>query len=343
MLAALQEKDNGQSVFAGFMGEPSPFSVEEVQSSAIRTFLKKINLEFVPDFLEDKLDDAIADTLAADPRSRHIFSFVERGGWYAADRFVSWLQAKLDTGPWQDGRRAFSHMTLGQFFAATQVDLSVVASDTTAGRLLVLNHRTAPDCPVVFAVRMSMSIPLLWQEVVWSPTWGRYRGQDLTDHVVVDGGMLSNFPIELFISAEPQVTGLMGPKKDNPVMGLLIDESLPVPMIAKGGEFLVTIDVKPEELVTVQRLKHLLDTMTQAHDKMVMEEFADLVVRLPAKGYGTTEFDMTDERRQALVAAGRKAMADYFDRPRTFARDLTAGETAAKQKADRIAASILRI
>ena len=42
--------------------------------------------------------------------------------------------------------------------------------------------------------------------------------------------------------------------------------------------------------------------MTGAHDKMVIEEFEHLVVRLPAAGYGTTEFDMSDERRKALLA-----------------------------------------
>ena len=40
--------------------------------------------------------------------SRHFFAFVERGGWYAADRFISWLQTKLDTGPWKNGVRKFS-------------------------------------------------------------------------------------------------------------------------------------------------------------------------------------------------------------------------------------------
>lgn len=46
---------------------------------------------------------------------------------------------------------------------------------------------------------------------------------------------------------------------------------------------------------------------------MVLEEFEHLVVRLPAQGYGTTEFDMSDARRTALVEAGRRAMAAYFD------------------------------
>jgi hypothetical protein len=44
----------------------------------------------------------------------------------------------------------------------------------------------------------------------------------------------------------------------------------------------------------------------------VIEAFENLVARMPAKGYGTTEFDMTDERRNTLVKAGRKAMYNYF-------------------------------
>src|SRR5262249_31136375 len=158
----------------------------------------------------------------------------------------------------------FSAMTLGEFFGATSIELSVVASDTTDESILVLNHRTAPDCPIVWAVRMSMSIPLVWDEVIWQPGWGKYLGLDVAGHAIVDDGLLSNFPIELFISNAPQVTKLMGPKKDNPILGLLIDEKLPV---TKG--FLVRIRIDPTELKTVQRLRRFVDTATGAHDKMV--------------------------------------------------------------------------
>jgi len=163
---------------------------------------------------------------------------------------------------------------------------------------------------VVRAVRMSMSIPLVWDEVVWKEEWGNYLGQPMAGHVIVDGGMLSNFPIELFISDEAPVTKLMGPKQDNSVLGLLIDETLAVP--ARRG-LLVDINIKPGELRTVQRIQRLVNTMTGAHDKMVIEEYEHLVVRLPAGGYGTTEFDMSDERRNSLVAAGRNAMKSYLD------------------------------
>jgi NTE family protein len=295
--------------------------------------------------LEERLDDGITEILADDPRARHVFALVERGGWYAADRFVTWLKAKLDSGPWQGGQRQFSHMTLSQFFAATQVHLSLVAADTSASRLLVLNHTTAPDCPLVWAVRMSMSVPLLWDEVIWQASWGTYLGRSLTGHAIVDGGLLSNFPLELFISDEPQVTQLMGPKQDNPVLGLLIDESLPVPALAGRRGLVDDVNVKPGELRTVQRLMRLMNTATTAHDKMVIDTFSHLVVRLPAQGYGTTEFDMSDERRRALVEAGRSAMRAYFDQPalaEAVSFGLEDAEAArAQRNADRIALRLL--
>ena len=353
MLEALNEKENDRSVFTGFMGDPEPFTKEEIKNSATRDVLTNIDLKFMPGFLEGSMDDALARWLADNSRSRHFVAFIERGGWFSAARFVSWLQAKLDTDPATGLRRVYSQMSLKQFFEATGVELSVVAADTTDGRLLVLNHRTAPDCPVVWAVRMSMSIPLVWDEVVWKEGWGGYLGRPMAGHVIVDGGMLSNFPIELFISDEPQVVRLMGPKQDNPVIGLLIDESLAVP--AKKG-ILVDINIKPGELKTVQRLKHLVDTMTGAHDKMVIEEYEHLVVRLPAAGYGTTEFDMSDERRNALVGAGRDTMGVYLDShpakkagpPRGAGTRTAKGKGAksvkrVKTSADRIAGRLLRL
>lgn len=339
MLAALVEKgEDGKSVFTGFMGPPAPFTKEELRASATQRLLDGVDFTFVPDFVEKKLDELMLGALANGGKFRHILGLVERGGWFAADRFVTWLSSKLDSGPWKGGQRRFSKMTLSQFFAATNVELSLVASDTTDGSILVLNHRTAPNCPIVWAVRMSMSIPLVWDEIIWQVGWGPYLGRDMEGHAIVDGGILSNFPIELFISDAPEVTKLMGPKQDTPVLGLLIDEKLPV-SLAKG--IFVNVTVKPGELKTVQRLQRLVDTATGAHDKMVMDENSHLVVRLPAQGYGTTEFDMTGERRNALVKAGSEAMALYLDTPAGLvlpskARPDGRAETAADRVASRI-------
>ena len=162
---------------------------------------------------------------------------------------------------------------------------------------------------------MSMSIPFLWQEVLWKKEWGSYRPNlgkppiDVTGNAIVDGGLLSNFPLELLVSDSPQVEAVMGTKQNENVIGLLIDDRIPV-----SGTAAATDDAKPNVLAslrTSRRLRNIINTITMARDKMVIAAFEQLVVRLPAGGYGTTEFGMSDARRNALVNAGKQAMEAY--------------------------------
>ncbi len=272
--------------------------------------------------VEDILDDQIAKAIATSKITGRIFSFVEDGGFYAAQTFLTWFENKLNSGTYPLDRgahpkgtqRQFGGMTMAEFYVATGVDLSLVASDTTASQILILNHRTAPELPVKWGVRMSMSVPLLWHEVVWQSEWGTYRGKDISGNAIVDGGLLSNFPIELFLSTQPQVLAVMGEKTtdDENVLGFLIDESIGVAGAPEPITEEKTFDFG--KLRSVQRIQNLINTLTQAHDKMVIDAFEHLVIRLPAKGFGTIEFGMTDERREALIAAGQSATVSHFKR-----------------------------
>ncbi len=322
MEAALSEKEGDQPVFMGFLETPPVPSPDVIQNSAFRDLLREVNIAILPDIVEEVLDDQIAKAIATSRLTGRIFSFVEDGGFYAAQTFLTWFENKLNSGTYSLDRgahkkgttRNFGGMTMAEFYEATGADLSLVASDTTASQILILNHRTTPELPVIWGVRMSMSVPLLWHEVVWQTEWGSYRGRDLTGHAVVDGGLLSNFPIELFLSSQPQVLAVMGEKttEDENVLGFLIDESISVPGAPEPLSEEKTFDFG--KLRSVQRIQNLINTLTQAHDKMVIDAFEHLVVRLPAKGFGTIEFGMTDERRSALIAAGRAATVGHFKR-----------------------------
>ncbi|MBN1401998.1 MAG: patatin-like phospholipase family protein [Anaerolineae bacterium] len=344
MLAALGETaSDGEPIFASFMGAPQDVSPDELTDSATRRLLRDLEIPGLPAALEDRLDDWIASALARHPRFRHVYSFIERGGWYSAHAFLTWLEGKLESGAFQGQPRRFGAVTLEALYRATGRHLSLVAADITAGRLLVLNHYTAPHCPLVWAVRMSMSIPLLWQEVVWRASWGAYRGEAIGGHRIVDGGLLSNFPLELLVSDAPYVMAVMGPKEAGHVLGLLIDESLPVEALDASIPYEAPIDLS--ELPTVQRLRGLVNALTQAHDKMVLEAFEDLVVRLPAESYGTTEFAMSATRREALVDAGRRAMEAHLAReeavPTEAPLEADARATRAARQADELARRVL--
>ncbi|MEJ2747458.1 MAG: hypothetical protein P8183_06070, partial [Anaerolineae bacterium] len=154
------------------------------------------------------------------------------------------------------------------------------------------------------------------REVRWKADWGLYDGRDITNHAVVDGGLNSNFPIRLFIAKSPDVTDVMGPHDGTFALGMLIDETQSVPnapALPGQKETPSPSTLSIPNLPIVRRVSNLVNTMTNAHDKTVIEAYKDGVCRLPAKGYGTTEFDMSDERVAALVNAGQQTMSRFFD------------------------------
>lgn len=289
MLAAVNEKWNGKPRFATFMDHPvaADFTPEQRDASDTMRALKAIHM---PMFAADSALKLLMDT----PLYPTLFSIVECGGVYAGVAFRNWLIEKL-------GAKGIAATdTLSAAFDKTKVDLSVVASDSTDMEMLILNHRTAPDVPISWAVRMSMSIPMVWREVVWDAGWGTYMGRSKTGNVIVDGGVLSNFPIRLVDQPAPAIMGDTDPMGALN-LGLLLDETLAVPGIPPNPPTPV------DQMRVVQRILRLMDTMMGAQDNEEMRRYATEICHLPVQGYGTTEFDMPDAKLQALIAAGENA------------------------------------
>jgi len=316
MLAAVNEKlPDGKPRFSSFMDIAEGFEIDDIRNSLTYSIFKWVDLPFIPDMAENYIDERIFDGLMKIDAYRESFSFIERGGIYEGRTFLEWITEKLDAKT-----PGLGAATLAGFHAITGSDLSVVASDTSGREMLVLNHRTAPGCPVAWAVRMSMSIPFVWQEVRWDAGWGMYRGRNISGHSVVDGGVLSNFPIHLITSRDAEVVEIMGDTDPNaaPNLGLLIDEALDVPGSGEAAHEAGTSEMTRglldhvARLKTVQRVTRLVDTMTGAHDSLSMSGHQHEICSLPAKGYGTTEFGMSATRLNALVNAGRDAMNAYL-------------------------------
>lgn len=313
-LEAINERTpEGRSRFASFLEVPIINEETEINNS-LRFWLKtELDNPLIPNVIEPVVDKMVENMLQKN-LPRHIISLLMWGGWYSGRSLLYYLREKLDANGRNLGRS-----TLLQFHEQTGRDLSVVASDITGREMLVLNHRTAPDCPTAWAVRMSMSCPFVWREVSWKSEWGLYLKRDLSGHRIVDGGLLSNFPIRMLVSTDDYIEEVMG--KDSAsrdVVGLLLDDSLQVP----GAEdttakdlgtpgFLERTDLLAE---SVRRIHGLADTVLAAHDKSVIDTHQQMVCRLPAKGYGVLEFDLTQERMLPILNAGEQAMESFFAR-----------------------------
>lgn len=304
---SLETTPAGVSRMSEFLGDPAAASDEMLLQSGLGSALASAKLPVVGG-MGRRTELWVMREILRVPWFANVFGFLEQGGFFGADGFIAWLREKLAS-------KGHADSTFAELHAATGVHLSVVVSDTTRQTMLVLNHVTAPDCPVLWAVRMSMSLPFLWPEVVWHPTWGAYRGASVARHTLVDGGVVSNFALRLLVSTEDWVEAVMGAPPDEPshVLGLSLDHQGDVPgaPVPKTTSLFGGAHVSHSRLI--DRVERLLDTMMSAGDLSEVRNHPDLVCHLPVKGYGVAEFHMDRERVEALLRGGSAAMEAWLD------------------------------
>lgn len=222
-------------------------------------------------------------------------------GVYKGEAFLDWIRPLLAA----KGVHTFGDLHTGDDDPRYRSKLQVIVSDISARRLLVLPRDAGvlgvdPDeLDVALAVRMSMSIPIFFEAV-------KHQNEKTNhEHVLVDGGMLSNFPVWLFDSEEHVVP-------DWPTFGLLLVEPDPKTPIT---ERLPEPERGPHGFKgLVALLSSMVHTMLEAHDRLYLEkaQFAR-TISIPTLGVGTTEFDLTEERARELYESGRKATEKFLE------------------------------
>jgi NTE family protein len=245
-------------------------------------------------------------------------SFEDGGGWPGAEAlemlshkglhpgkvFEKWMRDRLE----EKGITKFGQLRQEPEDGSNEVQyrLQVIASDLSAQRMLVLPQDAKqlgadPDeFEIATAVRMSMSIPIFFDPVVFEDP----RDRD-DKHVIVDGGLLSNFPVWLFDVPDGQAPRW-------PTFGLLLvapnqkDPLVPGPQSAEANE---------DRMSILRFLLAIGHTMMEAHDRLYVEQ-ANFARTIPIDTLGvqTTQFSIDDDGdlKQALYQSGRNAAADFL-------------------------------
>lgn len=190
---------------------------------------------------------------------------------------------------------------------AAQYRLQVIASDITEQRMLVLPRDAEehlgidPDeLEIAAAVRMSMSIPIFFDPVIYHDP---RKPHD--QRLIVDGGLLSNFPVWLFDTAADQVPRW-------PTFGLLlVAPNQQAPLVA--GDAPQRTD---EGKVSIRGfLLAIGHTMMEAHDRLYVEQ-ANYARTIPINTLGvqTTQFSIDDDPqlKRKLYDSGRDAAAQFL-------------------------------
>ena len=179
--------------------------------------------------------------------------------------------------------------------------LRVVASDITAKRMIVLPQDIArygeePDrLSIARALRMSMSIPIFFEPVKLK---NQKTGQT---HHIVDGGMLSNYPIWLFDAP-------VGVNPEWPTFGFdLYNPS------EKGDGQGSWPDEVGEIKSVVALVGALWDTMFSAADRRyIAKRHWARTIAIDNCSIAATDFDLSEEQKNGLWMSGVNAAKEFM-------------------------------
>ncbi|WP_433926497.1 patatin-like phospholipase family protein [Sorangium cellulosum] len=190
--------------------------------------------------------------------------------------------------------------------------LRLVASDITRGRMLILpddvdsyRYGVDPDdLDVALAVRMSISVPFVFRPV-------RRTGRNGVTSIIVDGGLLSNFPIRLFDRPRP------GSHEATIGIRILSDRmhDIRFPLIALRAAYA------------------LVSTAQEAHDISDTEEAMDVlkwfrVVQINTEKISPLKFELSPLQKEMLYDAGYRTMRHQI---RYFLEQVRDAQQAAEQ------------
>ncbi len=105
-------------------------------------------------------------------------------------------------------------------------DLYVTGTDLTYQCLRVFSYENYPDMKIKDAVHISMSVPLYFQPVYITDKGTICKSNDSgTIHVMADGGLLSNYPIQIFDDEKYGACVVNNNEKQNKeTLGLLLEK-----------------------------------------------------------------------------------------------------------------------
>lgn len=109
-----------------------------------------------------------------------IMDFINKYGLDSGNNVISWFSELMIK------KNIKNDITLKEFYNKTNINFQIITSNLNRYCLKNFNYIDTPNVKVLDAIRMSISIPLVFTKKLYE------------DEIHVDGGLINNYPIEVF-------------------------------------------------------------------------------------------------------------------------------------------------
>ncbi|MFP5111555.1 patatin-like phospholipase family protein [Bacillaceae bacterium C204] len=199
-------------------------------------------------------------------------------GIYKNDYLETWLDSLLT----EKGIRTFADLP--------EEKLKIIASDVSNGEMLILPDdlvrygMTPVDLKVSTAVMMSASLPFFYRPVIW-------KSKDRKKSYILDGGLLSNFPIWIFDTDNPRW----------PTFGFRFVKD--------------KVNIDPVIPTPLHLFKNIIKTMIQAHDlRYLNKETIERTIQIPAGDLNATDFELDKDEIDFLYMSGYTSAKEFLSK-----------------------------
>jgi NTE family protein len=240
---------------------------------------------------------------------------VEEYGLYKGDFFRNWIaeQIKEKVG---DGEATFEDIAKKGIFR----DLYFMGVNLSTGFAEVFSYEKTQYVSVADAVRISMSIPLFFKAIRVPNT--------KQGNVYVDGGVIDNYPIKLFDRAKYVEKYSLAPDYYKAHNAVLNDQGITISPYVYNQETLgfrldtateigVFRDQKEPPLRQINNLVDYGEALVAAlmNVQSSMHLHSDdwqRTIYIDTLGVGTTDFGLSDDKKEALQVSGKAGAEQYF-------------------------------
>jgi NTE family protein len=225
-------------------------------------------------------------------------------GWYRGKAFMKWLEHIIEQKT-NDADITFLQLKENGF-----KQLYVTGTSLNHQKLIIFSHETYPNMCIKDAVRISMSIPLYFEAVLIDQE-GRVKSrkemsQD-TD-IMVDGGIIGNFPIYIFDSVMIHKDGHT--RKYNPhTIGLRIDTPEQI-LYDKEKKGLAPIPIQRFRNYASAFYNYSLENLNRGS---LTEQDWERTISISSGTIGPKIRKLSASEKETLVQNGYTAMKQYLD------------------------------
>jgi NTE family protein len=244
----------------------------------------------------------------------NISRVLTRYGWYKGDFFREWM------GNLVKEKMGAADATFKDLKEKNKLELYVYGTNLSTRFSEVFSTERTPDMPITEAVRTSMSLPLFFTAV-----------RNARNDVLVDGGVLVNYPVKLFdrekyleerelatdkakakyaienkefLAAHPDRSAYVYNKE---TLGFRLDSRQEIAAFRYDEPQVYKIDGLVDYIGAL--VKTILDSQSNTH---IEDDDWQRTIYIDTKGVSTTDFSLGDDKKRDLEQSGKDGATNYF-------------------------------